>query len=433
MSTLPAPIEKLFARVPQREAILHFLRHGPFAILASSMPGAVNYIAILYLTYTHSAADTGVYRLLFSYFSLLGLASVYETSKVFIRSIAEDNHAATIALFANRVTFSLGALVVVTVLHFVFPLFGHPEWMPVEVVWIALISLFFYPTDSYQSLYQVKHWFLLMFGTEALKYGVALAALLGMLHFKVPLVQAVLIQFMIMAAFHVVFFSLAVGHFIDLKVLFGRFRELLFAPAAREARTISVGNLLPGMLEHVDKMMVGAVFGLQTLGIYTLGFSTGRFIYNALKPALYIYYRRFVDRMPTGKLLIWVTIAFTLFGALLSAVFLGAVHFIPVMAKFKAAQAVAVILFLSYGVGMVDAIYVQAYAINKATNSQHVLVGNTIASIACLALFAAAAFCPAPIAIMMCAMHYPLRHAASVLIIRQLRRREGAKLAAAAG
>jgi hypothetical protein len=420
----PSALATLLARVPQRDAIVHFLKHGPFAILASSMPGAVNYIVILYLTYFRSSADTGEYRLLFSYFSLLGLTSIYETSKVFVRSIAEDNHTATIALFANRVTFSFGTLVVVTTLHFVFARLGHPQWMPIEVVWIALITLFFYPTDSYQSLYQVKSWFLLMFGTEALKYGVALIALLAMLHFGVPLVQAVMIQFMIMAGFHMLFFSLSVGHFIDLKVLFTQWRTLLFTAPAREARTISLGNFLPGTLENVDKMMIGAVFGLKTLGIYTLGFSTGRFIYNALKPALYIYYRRFVDKMPTGRLLIWVGLGFTVFGAGLAAVFLGAVHFLPIMSKFKGAQAVTVILFLSYGVGMIDAVYVQAYAINKATNSQHVLIGNTLASVACLGLFGVAAFCQAPLALVLCAFHYPLRHAASVLIIRHLRRRE---------
>jgi hypothetical protein len=128
--------------------------------------------------------------------------------------------------------------------------------------------------------------------------------------------------------------------------------------------------------------------------------------------------------MPTGRLLIWVGLGFTVFGAGLAAVFLGAVHFLPIMSKFKGAQAVTVILFLSYGVGMIDAVYVQAYAINKATNSQHVLIGNTLASVACLGLFGVAAFCQAPLALVLCAFHYPLRHAASVLIIRHLRRRE---------
>ena len=424
----PSRLGALLARVPQRDALTHFLKHGPFAILASSMPGAVNYIATLYLVYFRSAADNGEYRLLFSYFSLLGLTSIYETSKVFVRSIADDNHQATIALFANRVTFSVGTLVVVTLCYLVGNAIHHP-FMPVEVVWIAAITLFFYPTDSYQSLYQVRSWFLLMFFTEALKYGTALIALLAMLHYGVPLVRAVMIQFAIMAAFHVVFFSLAVGHFIDLKILFTQWRTLLFSPPAREARTISLGNFLPGTLENVDKIIVGKMFGKDTLGIYALGFTTGRFIYNALKPALYIYYRRFVDRMPGGRVLLWVFVAFTIFGACLSAVFLGAVHYLPFMSKFKGAQAVTVILFLSYGVGMVDAIYTQAYAINKDTNSQHVLIGNTISSVACLLLFGVAALCSAPVAIMLCALHYPLRHAGSVLIIRQLRRREAARAA----
>jgi len=405
----------------QKDGLRRLVRHGPFAMAASSLPGAVNYVAILYLTYLSSAAETGRYRLLFSWFALYGLASVFESNKVFIRSIAENDKSSTVGLFVTRLIFS-GAAFVVTLGVWAVGLAIHRP-VPGELVWIALIALFFYPANAYQSYYQVKSWFMLFFASELVKYGVALVVLLAMLHFGFSIVQAVLAQFVVMAAFHLIFFGFSVATFIDWQTIAGGWRQMLFSPASREAQSLSLANFLPSTLEHVDKMVVGAVFGLQTLGLYTLGFSTGRFIYNALKPALYIYYKRFVSRLPTQGLLWMLGIGFSAFGALLSIAFLMAVASIPALAPFRGTQMVTIILFLSYGIGMVDAVYLQAYSINKDTESNHILIANTLASVACLGLFGVAALLTGPVALALFALHYPLRHGLSVSIVSLLSRR----------
>ena len=406
----------------KKEGLRRLIRHGPFAMAASSLPGAVNYVAILYLTYLSSATETGSYRLLFSWFALYGLASVFESNKVFIRSIAEGDKSSTVGLFVTRVIFSGAAFLITLALWAV----GHAIHRPIvpgELVWIALIALFFYPANAYQSFYQVKSWFMLFFASELVKYGVALVVLLVMLHLGFPIVQAVLAQFVVMALFHLIFFGFSVGTFLDWQAIASGWKSMLFSPASREAQSLSLANFLPSTLEHVDKMVISAVFGLQTLGIYTLGFSTGRFIYNALKPALYIYYKRFVSRLPTQRLLWMLGIGFSAFGALLSIAFLAAVARIPALAPFRGTQMVTVILFLSYGIGMVDAVYLQAYSINKDTPSGHILVANTLASVACLALFGIAALLTGPVALALFALHYPLRHGLSVGIVSLLSRR----------
>jgi hypothetical protein len=403
------------------DGLRRLIRHGPFAMAASSLPGAVNYVAILYLTYLASAAETGRYRLLFSWFALYGLASVYESNKVFIRSIAEGDKSSTVGLFVTQVLFS-GVTFLVTLAVWAVSVAMHKP-IPGELVWIALLALVFYPTNSYQSYYQVKSWFMLFFVSELAKYGVALVVLLGMLHLGFSIVQSVLAQFAVMAAFHLVYFSFSVATFIDWSAIAGNWREMLMSPASREAQGLSLANFLPSTLEHVDKMIIGAVFGLQTLGLYTLGFSTGRFIYNALKPALYIYYKRFVSRLPTQRLLWVLGIGFSAFGALLSIGFLVVVAHVPALAPFRGTQMVTVILFLSYGIGMVDAVYLQAYSINKDTQSGHILIANTIASVACLGMFGVAALLTGPVALALFALHYPLRHGLSVGIVSLLSRR----------
>lgn len=421
----PRLFDRLVA-LSQKSGLRRLLRHGPFAIIASSLPGAVNYVAILFLTYSFSAQDTGWYRLMFSWFSLYGLVSLYESNKVYIRSVAEGDQKATSALFANQLTFAAASVLITTAVFFGGRFVSHP--IPVELVWISMIAAVFYPTNAYLAVFQVRSWFTLLFGTEVLKYGAALAVLLGMLKLGFPIKQAMLAQFICMAAFHVVYFTVSMSASLDWKLILGGWRDQMFSPASREARSLSLANFLPSTLEHVDKMVIGAVFGLKTLGLYTLGFSTGRFIYNALKPALYIYYKRFVSHMPTGQLLLWLGIGFTVFGAGLSAVFLGAVAYLPMLKPFRGSEIVTVILFLSYGIGMIDAVYLQAYSINKHTNSHHVLVANTIASVSCLALFALAAICTGPIALALFALHYPLRHGMSVWLVSRLHKRASNKL-----
>lgn len=407
--------------IARLDGLRRLVRHGPFAMAASSLPGAVNYVAILYLTYRASAAEVGNYRLLFSWFALYGLASVFESNKVFIRSIAEGDLKATVGLFVTRVVCSGAAVLGTLALSAVAPLAGRS--FPEELVLISLIALVYYPANAYQSLYQVKSWFVRFFLSELLKFSAALVLLLVMLHFGFSIVHAVLAQFALMAGFHVLYFAMSVGTFLNWRLIRGDWGALLLSPASREARSLSIANFLPSTLEHIDKMIVGAVFGLQTLGLYTLGFSTGRFIYNALKPALYIYYKRFVNRLPSRKLLWILGVGFSGFGAALSVVFLWAVANLPALEPFRGTQIVTVILFLSYGIGMVDAVYLQAYSINKEAPSHHILIANSLASLSCLALFGVAALCAGPIALALFALHYPLRHALSVFIVAALSRR----------
>lgn len=414
-------VHRIIRSAMRSDGLKRLVRHGPFAMAASSLPGAVNYVAILYLTYTASAADVGSYRILFSWFALYGLASVFESNKVFIRSIAQGDQGATVSLLVTRAVCSTVALVVTLALMVLAPVVGWE--VPAELGWIALIALFHYPANAYQSLFQVKSWFIRFFLSELVKFGAALCLLLVMLHMGFSILHAVMAQFALMAGFHVLFFCVSVGTSLNWTLLRSDWGALLMSPASREARSLSVANFLPSTLEHIDKMIVGAVFGLQTLGLYTLGFSTGRFIYNALKPALYIYYKQFVNRLPGRKLLWLLGVGFSGFGALLSIVFLWAVASLPFMAPFRGTEIVTVILFLSYGIGMVDAVYLQAYSINKDTPSRHILIANSLASLACLVLFGVAALCAGPVALALFALHYPLRHALSVVIVSMLRRR----------
>jgi hypothetical protein len=93
------------------------------------------------------------------------------------------------------------------------------------------------------------------------------------------------------------------------------------------------------------------------------------------------------------------------------------------LAKFRGTESVTVVIFLSYGLAMADAVFAQAYAINPDARSSHLLVANTFASLACIGLFAIAAFLQQAVALPLFAAHYALRHGMTLFILAALHRR----------
>lgn len=416
-----APANRLAGR--RGKQIRHFVTNAPFAIAASSLPGAVNYFIVVYLAYQHSLADTGTYRTLFSFYALLGLASMMETNKVFIRSIVADDHEATTALFANRMLFSWTLFLIILGAYFCVPALGWGE-IPLVYVLIAALATITYPFDSYLSLLQARSRFIVLFLSETIKYVLALGVFLLALHLGAEVQQAILFQLAAMALCHVFYFTLAGRHFIHVPSLKRKIFNLVRSNPARQARSYSLASIFPASLEHIDKIVVGLVFGLEVLGTYTLAYSTGRFVYNTIKPAMYIYYRRFVDKMPSNRVLIHVSVLFTLLGVVSAAIFIWAILTFPDMKQFESGSVATIILFLSYGVGILHALYSQAFFLNKDSNPSHALASSFQATAASLGFLGIALLLPPHIALIPLALQYPLRDGLSTWLMVRYRRQE---------
>lgn len=415
-----------------RRTIGHFVRNAPFAIAASSLQGAVNYIITVYLAYAAGMQATGEYRTLFSCYSLIGLAAMFETNKVFIRSIIANDHEATTALFANRLVFTIAAFLVVAAAYLLGTALGF-EGISGSVVAIAALSVIIYPLDSYLSLLQARGRFNLLFASELVKYSLALGAFVAALSWGLPIDQAMIAQLGAMALCHIVYFSLVTRTFVDFGLVRRHFVTMIRSVPAQQARLYSIANLVPSSLEHIDKLLVGMVFGLEFLGVYTLAYSTGRFLYNTLKPALYIYYRRFVDRMPGWRLLRLVGFGFTLFGIANTVIFLLAITYLPAMHRFESGAVATVILFLAYGIGIVRAIYGQAFSLNKDSDARHALWASVQATMLSLVCLAVALLSPPPVALVLLALQYPIRDALTVVLMSYYRQRGAAAILARGG
>lgn len=84
------------------------LGQGFLAVTASSLPGAVNYLIVLVLTFYLSAEATGLYRTLFSYFALTNLVSLCESNKLYVRAEVDNDREGATAVWFGQALF--GAL-----------------------------------------------------------------------------------------------------------------------------------------------------------------------------------------------------------------------------------------------------------------------------------------------------------------------------------
>lgn len=389
---------------------------------AATLQGGMNYAIVLFLTFTASLVATGEYRAYFSWYSLIGLASMLESNKLYIRSLVADDRAAITALLANRLLFSNAVALIVTLAWGVgrwSGWFAMPDLLP-PIAWIAALV---FPFDLYIAEYQAHRQFLRLFLVELVKYGVALALFIGLVHSGQSVATAVLVQLGWLALFHLAAFAVISGRHVEWGVLARRLWPLIKAPAARDARTYSFANMFPASLEHVDKLLVGWVFGLEFLGVYTLAYSTGRFLYNILKPAMYVYYRRFVDAMPGWPLLRRVSIGFSALGLAMALTFLAAIALLPQMVSFASGRWATVILFLGYGPGILHAVYAQAFALNKDSVAAHAFRAHLLATLASLMLLGGALLSPPATALILLALQYPLRDGLSVWLMDRYRRR----------
>ena len=122
-----------------RKAALDWLAKGPFAIAAAALQGGMNYVIVLYLAFGDGLAATGEYRTLFSCYSLMALACLLESNKVFIRSIVAQDRASTSAIFWNRVVFAWGAFAIVLAV-FSAGLASGRGWLTPPIVAIAFVA-----------------------------------------------------------------------------------------------------------------------------------------------------------------------------------------------------------------------------------------------------------------------------------------------------
>jgi len=318
-----------------RVSLTFFLGKAPYSIAAAALPGFVNYAVILWLTHSQDFAAAGSYRFVLSVYGLIGLAAMAETGKIYIRSLASGEKEAFKFLWFNRLIFAAIPLAILACVYCAGQFF---EPLRISKYWIgvAAICAVIYLSDFYKSYLQACGEFRLLLSVESAKYGCAAVSFYVAIQQQISIELAALSMLGCIALANIILSFWLTPDLYSFPKNLKHITSMLRSLPASQARTYSFANMVPASLEHLDKLLVGWFFGLQWLGIYTLAFSTGRLIYNIIKPAIYVYYRRFVDHMPGRKLLLRVAISGTTLGISCAGLFWLLVHSWPAMAQFEA-------------------------------------------------------------------------------------------------
>lgn len=402
-------------------ALGYFVRNAPFAVMSSALPGVVNYITILYLTVSSGPEAVGIFRLFMSVWALLGLISLMESSKVFVRAVSVDDLDSQNALILHRVFWSVGGLIVGGGIYLLYAALMNQSPNP-DYLLLGLCAAIYYPSDFFVPMLQAKKRFATLFWSNAVKYGAGLGSIFLAHQMTDNFVHVVLLYLAVITAANVLFFLVFVRQSIDL----GRMKALVLRmrvhPAPRESRLLSVALIIPTILDQADKFLIAAFFSVEVLGIYTLGYSTGRLLYNILKPSIFIFYRDFVKSLPSLGVIFLVVSRFTMVGLLIALTFYAAVTWIGPLAIFQDTAAVTMVVFLSYGIAMGNVVYSHAIMINAQARSEYTLYANLASGVTCAMIFLIAIQLPAALAMIVFATEFAVRHGTSLLTLRALTR-----------
>ena len=385
-------------------------------MFAAILPGGANYLIILLLTLSGDFSDAGIFRLFLSVFGLFGLATFLESRKSFLTAAVAENRVAMLSIFAQRLKIS-AALFAVTILIYGANFVAKAFPFNPNILAVIGCAVLFFCFDYHLPVLQARKRFALLALLEILKYSAAIAVFFSVVLLNQTIGTATIGLLATIAIFHIGYFFAYVPKLAFPATNRNARRYSHTDPAARRARALSYANILPASLEHLDKILVGWIFGLEILGIYALAFSTGRLVFNILKPSLYIYYRSFVDKVPSGKQLISIGIGFTILGLLLSSLFQLLVLNTSLLQNFGSGAAATTILFLGYGIGMVRAVYSHALALHKHGNANRIFHASLLSSFASIILLIFALRMPPATAIILLALQYPLRDGLSVAFL----------------
>ena len=400
------------AALPDR--LRYYVVNAPWSVASNALPGFANYAMILFLAAYVGAEAVGEMRLVLSYFALFALPTLTESPKLLVRAAVEEDAALMARLVLSRFLTGLaGGLLVVAL---VVPLFTG-EGPSATLALIAVLASVHFTGDAYISINQAHGRFRRNFLLNLAKNGGSLVLFFTLVLSGGGIETAVLAYLAAITAFN------AITSLLALRAE-GVLRELPSAPAAlwrdrtvNEARYLSLGAAVPYSLEHIDKLILGHLFSLELLGIYTIGVSTGRLVYNVVKPSIFVFYREFAKRIPTRRRIIQLLWSGTGFGLVLWTMLWLLTKVASIDGEFAQSVWIALVIFASYGIAIANTVYAQAITVNADATSRHVFAGNLIAGAACLALFGVAVLIGGTAGLYVFAMFFPLRHLTGLLYL----------------
>lgn len=291
-----------------RSLLNHAVLNAPWVLITSLSSGLSNYLILLILSHYYGLATSGQFRLLLSIVALIGLASMTDVGKILIKQMVMGVGGLVRPLIICRLKWSLlGSaigIVVAAVLNF------RGDELAIPVLVASLLMPVSQSTRLFMQINQAKRQFRLNAGYNVIKFGSLVMFAFVMAHTGSSALYFFSGYFTLIMLFHVYFIS--------------RQNET-FEPSMEDPKPyvlqgvkLSASRLFPVFAEHADKFLVSYMFGLETLGLYTIAVSTGRLVLNFVKPMLTIYFASFVNETLRIHMIAVIFLLLTCIGAVLA-------------------------------------------------------------------------------------------------------------------
>jgi O-antigen/teichoic acid export membrane protein len=285
-------------------------------------------------------------------------------------------------------------------------------WIPIFI--LSLCVPFIAPMNLFIQINQSKKDFRLNAIYVLIKYSiiVPICALIGLFNFNVYLFFGI---FFIVSAFvNIICLRRHEEFFQESNILARRYRK--------ESLQLSGSGVFPQVLEHLDKFIISYFFGLETLGIYTIGVSTGSLLLHVIKPTLTIYFPYLVEHRLDWKIFVGGFLLLTSIGA--ATIYFLEIYFNEILGPdYADAKLLTYVIVAGLGVSFLGVISYFSAVYHKDGTAKTPAITNVVtASIIAAYLLASVRF-GGDYALLLCAASYPLREFVNLMVIQLLERR----------
>ncbi|WP_026379193.1 lipopolysaccharide biosynthesis protein [Afifella pfennigii] len=402
---------------PAGKALRYTLTHAPWTLLASLSAGLSNYIILLILSAHYGLAAAGQFRLLLSLASILSLFCLKESGKVLLRSLITGVEGVARALLVHRLRWALAGSAAGLVLAAFLAARGaaRGEDLALPLLALALLLPAIFPPDIYAQINQARRDFrrnaILSVGKySALTAAVAVVAAMGM---ALPDVLALYV--VALAALQNLFLFLHRGEMEK------RPSREVAREACRESLQLSSSAVLPALAGQADKLLISYFLGLEALGLYTIGISTGRLVLNLVRPNLSIYIPVFVKKPVPDLYLGLLFLLMTAVGIVCAALAYGYFHLV-LGPDYIDAYPYAAVLLVGLGAFAAGTLAYYSAVYHAETKVAVAVRANLIQAVAIIAYLGGALLWGGEHVLLLFALSYPLRELVKLVAIRGLGR-----------
>jgi len=387
------------------------LKNAPWALITSLSKGLSTYVIILLLSKFYGLATAGQFRLLLSIVGILSLFTLLDTNKVAIKYLVMGKRGIIRPLMLNQMRWGLMGTVagVLTALTFYYK--GNELWP--SILAVSLLLPLTFPTRLHGQILQARKDFRLLAIWNVIKFAVLTLLAVAIAYYQFDIAIFFIGYFAIMTAFHCFYMS--------------RFDEAYETAApdsdkyVKESVFLSSTGLFPILLEHSDKFLISYFFGLEALGLYTIGVSTGRLFLHFTKPVLTIFYPVLVNKKFDALVLLGIFAVLTLIGG--TAAYFTEYYYIYILqGSFMDAYPLSAIILAGLGVYFTGIISYYSAVYHKDGSMKVPVITNVITTILMMIYLLMSVLWGGEHALLLCAASYPLREGVNLIVITFLKR-----------